>query len=263
MKPILKKTNGFSAPFFTLIELLIVISIIAILAGMLMPALSRARDMAYRATCLNNQKEIGLAFSFYLSDNKEIYPGGSSAQENYNRLPWHQLFLIQKYITYKSLSDKSLAVGNPDYGQPGENTMAVRITDTSASGCNYPGYGYNYMGIGSDYASSQEWAGGTNAHLAEIRYPGKLFLVLDARDVDLTRGGSYNCAARPLTNAGSGVADARRHKNSINILHGDGHAGNVPCNSAAPYSPQYLNYYQESNRPVWWSGGRFGNENIF
>ncbi len=263
MNTMRKNTKCFLHADFTLIELLIVISIIAILAGMLMPALSRARDMAYRATCLNNQKEIGLAFSFYLSDNKEIYPGGSSAQENYNSMAWHNLFLIQKYITYKSLADKSLKVDNPDYGQPGENTSAVRITDTSASGCNYPGYGYNYMGIGSDNAASQAWAIGTNAHLAEIRYPGKLFLVLDARDADLTRGGSYNCAAYPLTIAGSGVADAYRHKNSINILYGDGHAGNVPCNSVAPYSPQYLNYYQNSNRPVSWSGGRFGNENIF
>ena len=89
MNTMRKNTKCFLHADFTLIELLIVISIIAILAGMLMPALSRARDMAYRATCLNNQKEIGLAFSFYLSDNKEIYPGGSSAQENYNSMAWH------------------------------------------------------------------------------------------------------------------------------------------------------------------------------
>ena len=75
---------GKSKHVFTLIELLVVIAIIAILASMLLPALSKARQAAMKAACVGNLKNIGLALHLYSEENQEYIVGNQASNYKYD-----------------------------------------------------------------------------------------------------------------------------------------------------------------------------------
>lgn len=217
---------------FTLIELLITISIIAILAAMLLPVLNSARDKGKLAKCLNNEKQLGLAFGMYTSDYDGHFP------LNYQDAPplgkWTYSLVHNKYASGKIfLCDKKNSSYNNKYlwtDGVGDNYSG------SSDHWSLPDYGYNFMFIGDVRTSESALSTKTSAKMSSLRKPSETICVAESASYHVTKphlgrsAGAYYIY--PYYHSSVGVAWPT-HDGICNVLWTDGHASGVKVSGGA------------------------------
>jgi prepilin-type N-terminal cleavage/methylation domain-containing protein/prepilin-type processing-associated H-X9-DG protein len=103
---------------FTLIELLVVIAIIAILASILFPVFSRAREKGRSASCLSNLRQFGTALQMYVSDNDECVPPHNDNDGATNQPDWRYDTILYRLMPYIRNGQLYKCPSDPQFVQP-------------------------------------------------------------------------------------------------------------------------------------------------
>ena len=138
---------------FTLIELLIVIAIIVILAGMLLPALTKAKERSRQIQCMGNQRQSGIAINTYLSDSNDYYMPWAKDYYTLTQgsdlydLGWAWTLFNNKYILNNNIW--ICPTSYPLFKVPFSNgEWDILHQPRGSSNYGYIGYGYNASGLG-------------------------------------------------------------------------------------------------------------------
>lgn len=194
---------------FTLLELLIVIAIIAILAGFLLPALSKARDKTRQIVCCSNLRQIYLGTMNYANDYDNWYaPSGYSTPNNY----WHCVMIIGGYIKVPMnvplMNDCIPAAPTGILSCPSEK----RKTFEGATGWNtWKGshYGISYQLLwGIPFNATDKWG-----RISIMPRPGKMAFY-----------GDKNPGKFETFSGKAGELEKFRHGDGMEVVFVDGHA---------------------------------------